>query len=614
MNSAEKGQHADGCGERHSGSSPHTFHIPVMGTGFTVDSPLKVARYGISTVMSIGDDILLEQMRKFHCEKNGIEFDPISTEIEDYRSKRITAYLNLVHYLVNIQIQQLQSSPFEPGSEITRYFEMLPDSQLRNDYKEMLATTDPDTRAKMESELRRKAVPGSMDVNIMAKIDGDRYRKGVKLPPEDAVAMSAFRGFAQSTLSSSVVFSAGFNRRLYAYIAQFDDFFADENGRMKKKIVLKVSDFRSATIQGKMLAGKGLWVSEYRIESGLNCGGHAFATNGHLMGSILEEFKRNRAELSEKLFKTYARSLKEMGRRAVEKPPETRVTVQGGIGTAEEDGFLHRCYEVDATGWGTPFLLVPEVTNVDAEHVRKLAEADANDVHLSLCSPVGIPFWGLKDSTSEETRVRRIKEGKPGSPCPKGYLGFSTEFSQLPICTASAAYQKMKLDHIVNNGYSREQLTILTDRVLSKTCICVDLTGGAMIKNNIQPNTPTAVCSGPGIADFSKVTSLEKMVDHIYGRVSLITNPDRPQMFMRELGLYVDYVRGEMADSALGLLDRSAKYFADFRQNLSDGIDYYRELAQQFEKEKKESFLKDLEEFRMELDQLFAEMAVAPAT
>ena len=227
---------------------------------------------------------------------------------------------------------------------------------------------------------------------------------------------------------------------------------------------------------------------------------------------------------------------------------------------------------------------------------------------------MGIPFWSLRTSSSEETRVRRINEGKPGSPCPKGYLGFNTEFTPAPLCTASAAYQKVKLDYIANNGYSREQANILTDRVLSKTCICVDLTGGAMIKNNIEPDTPTAVCSGPGIADFSKITSLEKMVDHIYGRVSLMTNPDRPQMFMRELGLYVEYIRGEMADSALGLLDRSAKYFADFKQNLSDGIDYYRELAQEFEKEKKESFLKDLEHFRMELDQLFAEMAVAATT
>ena len=68
-----------------------------------------------------------------------------------------------------------------------------------------------------------------------------------------------------------------------------------------KKIILKVSDYRSAIIQGKFFAKKGLWVSEYRIESGLNCGGHAFPTQGYLMGPILEEFKKNIDSLFQKL-------------------------------------------------------------------------------------------------------------------------------------------------------------------------------------------------------------------------------------------------------------------------------------------------------------------------
>ena len=38
----------------------HSFHIPVMGIGFTVDTPVKVAQYGIDSVVSIVDDILLE--------------------------------------------------------------------------------------------------------------------------------------------------------------------------------------------------------------------------------------------------------------------------------------------------------------------------------------------------------------------------------------------------------------------------------------------------------------------------------------------------------------------------------------------------------------------------
>ena len=39
-------------------SQEHQFHIPVMGTAFTIDTPLKVARFGISSVVSLCDDEL----------------------------------------------------------------------------------------------------------------------------------------------------------------------------------------------------------------------------------------------------------------------------------------------------------------------------------------------------------------------------------------------------------------------------------------------------------------------------------------------------------------------------------------------------------------------------
>ena len=98
---------------------------------------------------------------------------------------------------------------------------------------------------------------------------------------------------SKTDIDGEIILSAGMSPRLYSYLEHFEDFYPDKNGFIKKKIVLKVSDYRSALIQGTYLAKKGLWVSEYRIESGLNCGGHAFATDGHLMGPILAEFKEN---------------------------------------------------------------------------------------------------------------------------------------------------------------------------------------------------------------------------------------------------------------------------------------------------------------------------------
>ena len=133
--------------------------------------------------------------------------------------------------------------------------------------------------------------PGSIDVNIMTKVDKANFDESGQLPVEFNDAHASLRGFAESSLSSSVVLSAGMNPRLYSYFEKFPDFFPGTDGELTKKIILKVSDFRSALIQGKFLAKKGLWVSEFRIESGLNCGGHAFATDGYLMGPILEEFK-----------------------------------------------------------------------------------------------------------------------------------------------------------------------------------------------------------------------------------------------------------------------------------------------------------------------------------
>src|SRR5665213_2303955 len=104
-------------------SELHTFHIPVMGLGFTIDTPLKVARFGISSVVSIIEDELIEQMRKFHCGLSGEEYFAITTEMTDYRAKRITAYLNLLNRIVRNQTEQLRNLPFDEGTEIVKYFE-----------------------------------------------------------------------------------------------------------------------------------------------------------------------------------------------------------------------------------------------------------------------------------------------------------------------------------------------------------------------------------------------------------------------------------------------------------------------------------------------------------
>ena len=589
--------------------SPHLFHIPVMGTGFSIDTPLKVARYGISSVVSLVDDILLEQMRKHHFDKLGLEYTEITERAEDSRANRTQAYMEFLNKRVGEQVKELQSSPFEPGSEITRYFEMLPDSALKDSYTKMLATSDPAEKSKLQDSLRQQAVPGSIDVNLMTKLDRDTYEKGQKLAPEYADAMSSLRGYAKSSVRSSIIFSAGFNRRLYAYLAKFDDFFLDDEGVLRKKIVLKVSDFRSSLIQGKFLARKGLWVSEYRIESGLNCGGHAFASEGFLIGPILEEFDRKKAELVEQLHELYNKALAGMGRTPVQSPLEVRITVQGGIGTAEENRFLLEHYDIDGTGWGTPFLLVPEVTNVDELHMKKLQAAGDNDVWLSDRSPLGIPFWSLRHTASDETHNRRINANKPGSPCPKGFLISNTEFTKVPICHASRVFQKRKLKQVAESGASTEKISFTSKKIMAKACICHDLAGTVTLKLKIDKEALPSICCGPNIVNFSKVATLEEMVGHIYGRLSLLTNSERPHMFIRELSLYVDYLRDELQRASEGLLDKTTKSFQEFKQNLNDAIEYYKKLAEQFSSEQRERFLRELDALFEEIEKVLPEPA-----
>src|SRR5690606_782251 len=142
-------------------------------------------------------------------------------------------------------------------------------------------------------------------------------------------------------------------------------------------------DARSATIQGKLLAKKGLLVSEFRIESGLNCGGHAFATDGVLMGPILEEFRSKREAITKELIAITNEALIAKGIQPFDEDTQICITAQGGIGTADEDCFLREHYDLDGTGWGSPFLFVPEATNVDAKTLEQLTQAKPADYYMS---------------------------------------------------------------------------------------------------------------------------------------------------------------------------------------------------------------------------------------
>ncbi|MBP9853237.1 MAG: hypothetical protein KBD53_00040 [Candidatus Omnitrophica bacterium] len=590
-------------------STPHTFHVPVMGTAFSIDTPIKVAHYGISSVISLVDDTLIEQMRQFYCQKYGEQYEPITKYDEDFRARRITAYLNLIDKIVNQKFEAVRNSCFEMGSEITKYFEMLGNnSPLKKLYKEMLATENASLKMELQARLRQLMKPGSIDVNIMTKLDRANFsQKREELSIEFSDALSALRGYALSTVSSAIVFSAGINRRLYSYVEKFEGFFADTKGKIKKKIILKVSDYRSSIIQGKFFAKKGLWISEFRIESGLNCGGHAFASDGFLMGPILEEFKKKKDELVQILHQTCNEALQANQKPLFSSPHEMRITAQGGIGTALEDSFLLNYYDLDGTGWASPFLLCPEVTNVDLETLDKLAKAGEADLYLSNVSPLGVPFNNLRDSQSDAERNRKIASGKPGSACPKGHLVSNTEFTEKPICTASRQYQKLKIEQLEKSNLPEHEFKRQFNTVTDKACICHDLGSSVLVKNDILKQGVsffTAVCPGPNIAYFSKIVTLEEMIGHIYGRLNLLNSTYRSNMFINELKMYVDYFIKEVHKTFPQPTEKQTAYLNEFKNNMLDGVEYYRGLFPKMVEETKsyrDRTLKELEEFNQKI-------------
>jgi hypothetical protein len=116
-------------------------------------------------------------------------------------------------------------------------------------------------------------------------------------------------------------------------------------------------------------------VSEFRIESGLNCGGHAFATDGLLMGPILDEFRDRRAAMASELFEACNAALAQA--RAFPSSTVCRNSAsrrKAASARPRRTRFLREHYGMDGTGWGSPFLLVPEVTNVEAETLHQLTE------------------------------------------------------------------------------------------------------------------------------------------------------------------------------------------------------------------------------------------------
>jgi hypothetical protein len=583
-----------------------------MGTGFTIDSPIRVARFGISSVISLVDDVLIERIRRHYSRVYDIPYEPITTAHDDPRAARITAYLDLVQRIVARQMREIRTLPLQEDNEKSRYFEMLPEtSSLKKTYRSFLALPRGSARDDLERELTEAMRPGSIDCNIMTKVDRlPRDQNGDALPSEFSDAKSALRGFARSQGGDCLVLSAGINPTLFGYMESFPEFYRDGDGRVGKGVILKVSDFRSSLVQGKFLAKKGIETREFRVESGLNCGGHAFASDGQLMGPILQEFKDRREEMAALFEPLIIQYYRKKGRdyHVSGRMRRILVTAQGGVGTHGEMRRLMETYGLDGVGWASPFLLVPEATALDNATREMLASAGEKDLYLSDASPLGVPFNNLRDSSAERWTRARIAQGRPGSSCPKRYMAVNTEYTAKPVCTVSREYIARKLKKL---GYEKIPPADCQDAAVQaiyvKSCLCDQLGNGALLAlREASSDLPVAICPGPNMAWFNRAYSLIELVDHIYGRCASLVPAHRPHMFVKDLTMYVDYFEKTARDHSCGD-EKAESYLRRYYDNLQRGLAYYDRYGKEsaFPGENLASLINAVKEQRIRLERIW---------
>jgi hypothetical protein len=205
---------------------------------------------------------------------------------------------------------------------------------------------------------------------------------------------------------------------------------------------------------------------------------------------------------------------------------------------------------------------------------------------------------------------RLMDKGRPGSACPKKFLISNSEYTTKPVCTASREYQHAKLKELADQDLSQEELRKQREKIVEKSCICMGLANGVLQIHHLQSKkdgSGVSVCPGPNIAYFNKTISLQTMVDHIYGRSNIMERGDRPNMFIKEFNLYLDYFKNKLTEVTGPLTIRQQRYFDSFKENLRFGLQYYKTLFSNLDRSWnniKVKALKDLKKIEHQLKRL----------
>ena len=118
-------------------------------------------------------------------------------------------------------------------------------------------------------------------------------------------------------------------------------------------------------------------------------------------------------------------------------------------------------------------------------------------------------------------------------------------------------------------------------KITEKSCLCVGLVNSSYLESEIPikgEKQGVVVCPGPNLAYFDKEVSLNNMVKHIYGKVNVMPEQNRPNMFVNELKMYVDYLKNEIEEFSDSFTNAQTKKWKTFKNNLIEGVNYYETL------------------------------------
>jgi hypothetical protein len=229
---------------------------------------------------------------------------------------------------------------------------------------------------------------------------------------------------------------------------------------------------------------------------------------------------------------------------------------------------------------------------------------------------LGVIFNNVRGTGMDLKKEAQNKAGNYGFPCVKKYLALTPVFTEEGTCTASKEFQRKKIQELKEQNLNEMEFEKQLNKITDKACLCNGLTASSLMANGLDTKiegTAVSICPGPNLAYFSSTYSLKKMVDHIYGRTNVMERTDRPNLFVKELSMYIEYLNGKLEETVKPFSDKQKKHFVTFQDNLNKGVEYYKDLFQKCKTQledstSKNNLMADLEKMKLELANLKAKL------